>query len=201
VLRWAHQVVDRWQGPTCAGLTAQPVPRRPGRGRARLRVGRTAGQRQRRHPSGHDLAIAAQGFHPPRPGHARPQPRSRPPARYRHGQPPRRPATPTLGPVFASLNPGALPAHGQRTSCTSGSAARSSTPSWAPTWWSSCTARVTPANNHRAWAIIRRADRSHRLAGQRTSRSDRRHADRADRVDRISRFHQPQEREMVADVR
>jgi hypothetical protein len=61
-----------------------------------------------------------------------------------------RPATPTLGPVFASLNPGALPAHGQRTSCTSGSAARSSTPSWAPTWWSSCTARVTPANNHRA---------------------------------------------------
>jgi len=60
-----------------------------------------------------------------------------------------RPATPTLGPVFASLNPGALPAHGQRTSCTSGSAARSSTPSWAPTWWSSCTARVTPANNHR----------------------------------------------------
>jgi hypothetical protein len=32
------------------GLAAQPVPRRPGRGRARLRVGRTAGQRQRRHP-------------------------------------------------------------------------------------------------------------------------------------------------------
>jgi hypothetical protein len=33
----------------------------------------------------------------------------------------------------------------------------------------------------RAWAIIRRADRSHRLAGQRASRSERRHADRADR--------------------
>jgi len=22
----AHQVVDRWQGPTCAGLAAQPLP-------------------------------------------------------------------------------------------------------------------------------------------------------------------------------
>jgi hypothetical protein len=50
----------------------------------------------------------------------------------------------------------------------------------------------------RAWAIIRRADRSDRLAGQRTSRADRRHADRADRT---SRSHQPQERAMVADTR
>ena len=50
----------------------------------------------------------------------------------------------------------------------------------------------------RAWAIIRRADRSHRLAGQRASRDDRRHADRANRT---SRSHQPQEREIVADVR
>ena len=50
----------------------------------------------------------------------------------------------------------------------------------------------------RAWAIIRRADRSHRLAGQRTSRPDRRHADRADRT---SRSQQPQEREMTADAR
>jgi hypothetical protein len=31
----------------------------------------------------------------------------------------------------------------------------------------------------RAWAIIRRADRSHRLVGQRASRSERRHADHA----------------------
>jgi hypothetical protein len=50
----------------------------------------------------------------------------------------------------------------------------------------------------RAWAIIRRADRAHRLAGQRTSRADRRHADRADRP---SRSQQPQERAMVADTR
>ena len=50
----------------------------------------------------------------------------------------------------------------------------------------------------RAWAIIRRADRSHRLAGQRASRPDRRHTDRADRA---SRSQQPQERAMVADTR
>jgi hypothetical protein len=49
----------------------------------------------------------------------------------------------------------------------------------------------------RAWAIIRRADRSHRLAGQWASRSERRHTDRA------SRLQQPQEREreMAADAR
>ena len=47
----------------------------------------------------------------------------------------------------------------------------------------------------RAWAIIRRADRSHQLVGQRASRSERRHADRT------SRSQQPQEREMVADAR
>jgi hypothetical protein len=50
----------------------------------------------------------------------------------------------------------------------------------------------------RAWAIIRQADHSHRLADQRTSRSDRRHADRADRP---SRSNQPEERETAADAR
>jgi hypothetical protein len=50
----------------------------------------------------------------------------------------------------------------------------------------------------RAWAIIRRADRSHRLAGQRASRSERHQAERADRA---SRPQQPQERAMVADTR
>jgi hypothetical protein len=42
----------------------------------------------------------------------------------------------------------------------------------------------------RAWAIIRGGDRGHRLAGQRTSRLERRQADRASRT---SRPHQPQE--------
>jgi len=50
----------------------------------------------------------------------------------------------------------------------------------------------------RAWAIIRRADRSHRLIGQRASRSERRHADR---VDRPGRSQQSQEREMAVDAR
>jgi hypothetical protein len=39
----------------------------------------------------------------------------------------------------------------------------------------------------RAWAIIRRAERSHQLVGQRASRSDRRHTDRAGRADRTAR--------------
>jgi hypothetical protein len=47
----------------------------------------------------------------------------------------------------------------------------------------------------RAWAIVRRADRNHRLAGQRTSRPDRRHADRPP-----SRSYQSQERETVVDA-
>jgi hypothetical protein len=50
----------------------------------------------------------------------------------------------------------------------------------------------------RAWAIIRRAERAHRLTGQRASRPDRRHIDRADRT---SRSHQPTEQEMAADAR
>jgi hypothetical protein len=50
----------------------------------------------------------------------------------------------------------------------------------------------------RAWAIIRRADRSDRLAGQRASRSERRQAERADRP---GRSQQPQEREIAADAR
>ena len=49
----------------------------------------------------------------------------------------------------------------------------------------------------RAWAIIRRADRNYRLAGQRASRSERRHAERSDRP---GRSQQSQEREMAADA-
>jgi hypothetical protein len=53
----------------------------------------------------------------------------------------------------------------------------------------------------RAWAIIRRADRSHRLASQRASRAERRHTDPTSRTDRTSRSHQPEERGIVADAR
>jgi WhiB family transcriptional regulator, redox-sensing transcriptional regulator len=111
-----------------------------------------------------------------------------------------RPATPTLDPVFVALNPGALPA-------------RERSPAELYEWvrreeqYATLGANVVVelySESHarkpttRAWAIIRRADRSHRLAGQRASRPERRHTDRADRA---SRSQQPQERAMVADTR
>jgi hypothetical protein len=111
-----------------------------------------------------------------------------------------RPASPSLDPVFVALNPGALPA-------------RERSPAELFQWvrreeqYAILGANVVVelySESHarrpttRAWAIIRRADRSHRLVGQRTSRSDRRRADRADRADRPL---QPQERGMVADAR
>jgi WhiB family transcriptional regulator, redox-sensing transcriptional regulator len=110
------------------------------------------------------------------------------------------PATPALDPAFVALNPGALPA-------------RPRPPAELYQWvrrdeeYATLGANVVVelySESHarqpttRAWAIIRRADRSHRLAGQRASRPDRRHTDRADRT---SRPHQPQEREMAADTR
>jgi hypothetical protein len=50
--------------PAAAGLAAQPLPHRPGRGRTRLPAGRATRQRQRRrHPAGHHLAVAAQSLH------------------------------------------------------------------------------------------------------------------------------------------
>jgi hypothetical protein len=55
--------------------------------------------------------------------------------------------------------------------------------------------------NHPAWAIIRRAERAHRLAGQRTCRGDRRQDGRTSPTERTGRSHQPVERGMVADAR
>jgi hypothetical protein len=116
-------------------------------------------------------------------------------ARQRTGQP----VLPALDPVFVALNPAALPA-------------RERSPGELHEWvrreeqcatlganmvvdlYSESHARRPTT---RAWAIIRRADRSYRLAGQRASRPDRRHIDRADRA---SRSHQPPEQEMAADA-
>ena len=99
-------------------------------------------------------------------------------ARQHTGQP----ATPPLDPVFAALNPGALPAR-----------PRSQPELFA--WvrrdeeYAILGANVVVELNSesrarqpttRAWAIIRRADRSHRLAGQRASRPDRRDVHRAE---------------------
>jgi hypothetical protein len=116
--------------------------------------------------------------------------------RQRTGQP----TTPSLDPAFVALNPGALPA-------------RPRSPAELYQWvrreeqYAILGANVVVelySESHarqpttRAWAIIRRADRTHRLAGQRASRAERRHTDRADRT---TQPQQPQERELAADAR
>jgi hypothetical protein len=133
--------------PGLAGLAAQPLPRRPDRGRACLRPGRATGQRQRRrHPVGDHLAVAAQSLHPPPAWHAHPRSRSGPPAGHRRRPPAQQPATPPLDPVFVALNPGALPAHERSPAELFQSVRREEQyATLAPTWWSSCTAKATPA--------------------------------------------------------
>jgi hypothetical protein len=117
-------------------------------------------------------------------------------AHQRSGQP----AIPSLDPVFVALNPDFLPA-------------RERSPAELFQWvrreeqYAILGANVVVelySESHarqpttRAWAIIRRADRAHRLAGQHASRPERRQAVRADRPDRSQ---QAQEREMAADAR
>jgi hypothetical protein len=63
-------------------------------------------------------------------------------ARQRSGRPPR----PWIRCLWRSIRAPSRPESGHRPSCTSGSAARSSTPPWGPTWWSSCTAKATPVS-------------------------------------------------------
>jgi hypothetical protein len=112
-------------------------------------------------------------------------------------------AVPALDPVFVALNPGALPARRR---------SQAELYQWVrrEEQYATLGANVVVelySESHarrpttRAWAIIRRAERSHRLDSQRASRSDRRHADRTTRTDRPSRSQQPQEREVVADAR
>jgi hypothetical protein len=108
--------------------------------------------------------------------------------------------TSSLASLFVALNPGALPA-------------RERSPAELNEWvrreeqYATLGANVVVelySESHarqpttRAWAIIRRADRNHRVADQRASRPERRHTDRADRT---SRSQQPQERAMAADTR
>jgi hypothetical protein len=117
-------------------------------------------------------------------------------ARQRSGQP----ATPALDPLFVALNPGVLPARARPAAELYQWVRREEQyailgANVVVELYSESHARRSTS---RAWAIIRRADRSHRLAGQRTSRADRRHADRADRT---SRPYQPEERGMGADTR
>jgi hypothetical protein len=109
-----------------------------------------------------------------------------------------RPTTPSLDPAFVALNPGASPpAHGRP-------AELYQLYQWVrrDEQYATLGANVVVelySESHarqpttRAWAIIRRADRGQRLAGQRASRAARRHTDRADRT---TQPQQPQEREL-----
>jgi hypothetical protein len=131
-------------------------------------------------------------------------------ARQRTG----RPATPSLDPVFVALNHDELPVRARSGGELAERVRRAED-------YAVLGARVVVelhTESHatkpstRAWAITHRAQRAHRLAGQRTSRADRRHLDREERgerrhtdrsarVDPTSPPHQPQERGMVADAR
>jgi hypothetical protein len=119
-------------------------------------------------------------------------------ARQRSGQS----AIPTLDPVFMALNPGVLPARER---------SQAELYEWVrrDEQYATLGANVVVelySESHarnpttRAWAIIRRADRGHRLTSQRTSHTDRRHADRSGRAGRTSRSHQSAERGTAADA-
>ena len=120
-------------------------------------------------------------------------------ARQRTG----RPATPSLDPVFVTLNPGALPA-------------RERSPAELYEWvrrdeqYATLGANVvvelyseshTRRPTTRAWAIIRRAERAHRRTSDRQGRGERRQADRAAHTELSSRPHpHSDERETATDA-
>jgi WhiB family transcriptional regulator, redox-sensing transcriptional regulator len=119
-------------------------------------------------------------------------------ARQRMG----RPATPGLDPVFVALNHGELPVRARSGGELAERVRRAED-------YAALGARVVVelhTESHaakpstRAWAIARRADRSHRLAGQRASRAEHRHTEREHRRERTTRPHQPEERGTVADA-
>jgi hypothetical protein len=117
-------------------------------------------------------------------------------ARQRTGQP----AAPPLDPVFVALNPDTLPARARPDAELYQWVRREEQyailgANVVVELYSESHARQPTT---RAWAIIRRADRSHRLGGQRASRAERRQAERADRP---GRSQQPQGREMATDAR
>jgi hypothetical protein len=111
-----------------------------------------------------------------------------------------RPATPSLDPVFVALNRDELPVRARSGGELAERVRRAED-------YAALGARVVVelhTESHaakpstRAWAITRRADRTHRRHVDREQRGDRRHADRTDRT---SRPHQPKERGMAADAR
>jgi hypothetical protein len=114
-----------------------------------------------------------------------------------------RPAIPSLDPVFVALNHGELPVRARSGGELAERVRRAED-------YAALGARVVVelhTESHatkpstRAWAIIRRADRAHRLVGQRARRADHRHTEREHRGDRTNRPQQPVERGTAADAR
>ena len=120
------------------------------------------------------------------------------------------PATPSLDPVFVALNRGAIPT---RARTDQELAARVRRAEDYATLGADVVVELHTESHaskpsSRVWAITRRADRTHRVADQRASRSGRRQADRTDRTgrtdrtDRSSRPHpRREEREVATDTR
>jgi hypothetical protein len=109
-----------------------------------------------------------------------------------------RPATPSLDPVFVTLNHGEVPVRARSGGELAERVRRAED-------YAALGARVVVelhTESHaakpstRAWAITRRAQRAHRRHADRQQRSD-----RAGRANRTDRSHQPQERGVVADAR
>jgi hypothetical protein len=116
-------------------------------------------------------------------------------------QPSGRPATPSLDPVFVTLNHGQLPVRARSGGELAERVRRAED-------YAALGARVVVelhTESHaakpstRAWAITRRADRAHRRQADRQQRGDRHRGGRTNRDERTSRAHQ-QKREMVADA-
>jgi hypothetical protein len=145
VILWAGSPAASW--PTVARPNAPPRSPNGSAASTRLRLSweRPGRRYARRLPprAGHDGPAT-----PTRSGSA-PSP---PPASAAADRPPRR----WTRCLWRSTRAPSQPGNGDRPSCMSGSAARSSTPPWVPTWWSSCIAKATPASQPttRTWAII-----------------------------------------------
>jgi hypothetical protein len=114
-----------------------------------------------------------------------------------------RPATPSLDPVFVTLNHGELPIRARSGGELAERVRRAED-------YATLGARVVVelhTESHaakpstRAWAITRRAQRAHHRHLDRDQRRDRRHADRTNRADRTSQPHQLKERAVPADAR
>jgi hypothetical protein len=122
-------------------------------------------------------------------------------ARQRMG----RPVTPSLDPVFVALNRDELPVRARSGGELAERVRRAED-------YATLGARVVVVELHseshaikpstRAWAITRRAQRSHQRASDRQRRAERRQADRASRTDRTSQARAPvQQREATVDAR